>query len=120
MSLSTAFTKYSGATLGVAWTSFVTDALVVDTMVAGFGGFVAMAAGKTLRGRLWEGVIGLAMGLGVALLMRSGEFSDIVIRLGIFVSAILGTKTVEFIRSPEGLKAIGSWLKKILTAAIGK
>lgn len=114
-------TKYVTTGFGVAWASFVTDEFIVDLMVAALGGFVAMAAGKTIGGKVWEGIIGFAMGVATAILMRSGgEFNDILTRLGVLVAAILGTKIVEFIRSPAGLNAVGSWLKRVLTTAVGK
>jgi len=112
--------KYTSGAAAAGASSLMSDAMIVDLMVAGLGGFTAMAAGKTFTGRLWEGLIGLAMGVAIALLMRSGEFNDLIIRIAIFIGAILGTKIVEFVRSPEGLSAIGTWLKRLLTAAVGR
>jgi hypothetical protein len=98
-------TKYAAGLAAATSSAVLSDQFMVDTMVAFLGGFIAMAAAETLKSKVWEGMVGIAAGLGVALWLRSGEFSDIIVRGIIFVVAVFGTKTTETIRNTNILES---------------
>ena len=107
----------AGAVATVA-TSVVTDALLVDGFCVLLGAFVAMAPGETWDDRLWHGVLGLAAGAGLVLIMRSGVDNDMQVRASGFGAAVLAVKVSKWIETPakfeRDAKAIAGGLKSLL------
>lgn len=106
----------TGATATAA-SPFLSDAVMVDVMVAVCGGFVATAPGTTWNAKLQDLVIGVALGLALGLVMRSGEFGDFTIRASVLLGSVLSTRAVEWVRNPaksvNDLKAIGEAVRVV-------
>lgn len=105
-------------------TGLVSDQTAMDIGVAVMGGFVAMAPGETVKQKLWEGMIGIALGCGLASVLRSYGLDDGPVRASAFLAAILSTKAVFWIHNPaDGAAAIKSLLgvvQKVLAALSGR
>lgn len=109
----------------IVTSSLLSDAFMVDALIAILCGFVAMAPtdGQSVP-KFWEGAVGMALGLVAGLIMRSGEFSDLSVRVGIAICALLSTKVVIWLRHPEqGLKALQAFagmVQKVMSILSGK
>lgn len=116
---SVAIARYTAGGFVALASPLLTDHTVADVMVAILGGFVAMAPAETVARRTWELVIGIALGIGVAIIMRSGGFNDFIVRLMTFLSAVLSTKLVDWIQNPtEGAKALSA-MRQLLVTLLG-
>lgn len=121
----TFLTKALAGTMASSATALISDTTLVDLIVALFGGFIAMTPrehGGSIQ--IWQGLVGIAMGVGIGLILRSGDMPDITIRAVIFVGSILSTMLVYWLRNPaqglEAVKAFASAIQKILGAFTGK
>lgn len=110
--------------VGSAGTAVVSDAYVVDALCAVTGGWVAMSGGQGIGKSLWKAFIGVGIGLGLAIIMRSGDFGDFLVRVTVFLGAVMSTTLVEWIRNPqkglEAAKAFAGMAQSILGIISGK
>lgn len=119
------FTTYVAGAAVAGASSVVSDTFIVDLLVAIFGGFLAMTPrehGGSIQ--IWQGIAGVVMGIGVGLILRPSELSEVVIRLAIFIASILSTMIVYWLRNPaqglEAVKAFAAMLQKLLSVFTGR
>lgn len=112
------FIRATAGTAGAALTglsSFTGDAFLVDLVVACCGGLAATALTETWTGKLHELVIGVALGVLVAIIFRSGDSpNDTLVRTCVGIAALLSTRGVLWIKNPAASAKDWEAIKKVV------